>query len=224
MANFCSKCGKPVQENTDFCTSCGASLTGKAPAKANWQEKRERVLGKQQSSDKSRLRTIIIVGIVAAFGGWFYLNLPESGNPIIKASPVVVSPVIYTQAGEQMFDVPSKVQNGKIIIPLDLLKERKFLAFNYTTERNNVPLLAYITGEGKILTAVSMCEPCNSIRFHIKGDKLICNSCGSTWELNNLEAVSGSCGRFPPDAVPNTIVGNEIQIEEGVVANWQRRI
>lgn len=123
-----------------------------------------------------------------------------------------------------MFDVPSKVQNGKIIIPLDLLKERKFLAFNYTTERNNVPLLAYITGEGKILTAVSMCEPCNSTRFHIKGDKLVCNTCGSTWELNDLEAVSGSCGRYPPDALPNTIIGNDIQIDEQLVARWQRRI
>jgi hypothetical protein len=123
-----------------------------------------------------------------------------------------------------MFDIPSRVEEGKIIIPLDVVKERKFVAFNYTTPTNVVPLLAYVSGEGKIVTAVSMCEPCNSKRFHMKGDKLICNSCGTTWEVDNLEAVSGSCGKYPPDALPNIVVGDQIQIDAQTVATWQRRV
>lgn len=224
MAQFCSDCGRPIETNAKFCTHCGASLTGKAPAKPNWQEKRERVLGKQQSSDKSRLKTFIIVGVVAAFAVWLYLNLPESGNPIIKVSPIVTEAAQYPQTGQQMAPIAAKVEDGKIIIPLNVVKEKKFVKFSYGDQVNGLPLLAYVSGEGKIVTAVSVCEPCNSTDFHISADMVVCNACGSTWEVNTLEAVSGACGRYPPDAVPNTVVGNEIQIDEKLVARWQRRI
>jgi len=223
MANFCSECGKPIAENTNFCTSCGASITGKAPAKAQWQDKREKVLGKQNSNKSPGKLLLFVVG-AAVIGGWLYLNLPESGNPVIKESPVVVEPVRYTQSGQQMALLQTKVENGKVIVSLDLLKEKKFVKFSYGDPESGIPLLAYISSEGKIVTAVSVCEPCNSTAFHIAGDKIICNSCGSTWELNTLESVSGSCGRYPPDALPNTIVGNEIQIDEQIVAQWRRRI
>ena len=224
MANFCSECGKALEPDSNFCIGCGASLTGKKPAKPLWQEKHDRVLANHRPSGKNRLKMFIVLAVVVVFGGWVYFNLPESGNPVIKASPAIVSPASYSVTGEQMIDVPAKVENRKIILPLDLLRERKFIAFQYSTELNNIPLLAYITGEGKVVTAVSMCEPCNSTRFHMKGDKLVCNSCGSTWELNDLEPVSGSCGKYPPDALPNTVAGNEIQIDEQLVVRWQRRI
>lgn len=69
-----------------------------------------------------------------------------------------------------------------------------------------------------------MCEPCNSTEFHIEGNNLICNSCGTTWNLNDLNAISGSCGRYPPDPIPSMVVGNEIQIDEYLVTNWKRRV
>lgn len=224
MAQFCSDCGKPTEANAKFCTHCGASFTETPAGKLHLQEKRAKVLGNQDTGKRKSYKTFFLALLIAALAGWVYINLPEGGNPIIKALPVVLSPASYSDAGQQMIDVPSKVENGKIIIPLELLKERKFLAFNYTKTSVPVPLLAYISGEGKVVTAVSMCEPCNSNRFHIKTDKLVCNTCGSTWELDNLEALGGSCGRYPPDAVPNTVVGNEIQIDEELVARWQRRI
>lgn len=224
MANFCSECGKPVVENTNFCTSCGASITGKAPSKVQWQDKREKVFGKRGNGGKNLTKRFFWIAGALLLGGWVYLNLPESGNAVIKALPVVTNAVYFGTAGQQMTNIPAKAENGKIIIPLDLLKEKKFIRFIYGDGSAGLPLLAYITNEGKIVTAVSLCEPCNSTAFHIKGNKIICNSCGSTWELNNLEAVSGSCGRYPPDALPNVVVGNEIQIDEQLVARWQRRV
>lgn len=224
MANFCPECGKPTIQGADFCTNCGTSITGRSPAKTQWQDKRQRVLGKQQQGGKSRAKVYLwIIGSVL-IGSWVYLNLPERGNPVINASPILTSAVYYGPAGQQMTNIPATVETGKIIIPLDVLREKKFVRFTYGDVPNGLPLLAYISTEGKIVTAVSMCEPCNSTAFHIKGDKLICNSCGSTWELKDLEAVSGSCGRYPPDAMPNAVVGNEIQIDEEFVARWQRRI
>lgn len=232
MANYCSECGKALGQGANFCTSCGASITGKprpnaggqAPAKTQWQDKREKVLGKQHDGGKNRTKLFLWIAGIALIGGWIYSNLPESGNPIIKASPVVTNAMYYSSTPLQMTPVLVKVENGKIIIPLDMLKEKKFVRFTYGDPSYGTPLLAYISSEGKIVTAISVCEPCNSTAFHIKGDKIICNSCGSTWELNDLEAVSGSCGRYPPDAVPNNIVGNEVQIDEQIVARWQRRV
>jgi uncharacterized membrane protein len=224
MSNFCSQCGKPVLQNADFCTNCGSSLAGKKPVRSEWEGKRERVLGNGQTRKRHRTKTAIMIAGIAIAAAWVYTNLPGSGNAIVKAQPVVLAPAKYSVAGQQMFDTPSRLENGKIILPLDLVKEKKFVAFHYQMSNNIVPLLAYVSGEGKIVTAISMCEPCNSQRFHIKGDELICNSCGSKWKVDNLEAISGSCSKYPPDAVPNSLVGNEIQIDEQLAATWQRRI
>ena len=32
MANFCYKCGTPLNDSNNFCTKCGASISGDAPA------------------------------------------------------------------------------------------------------------------------------------------------------------------------------------------------
>lgn len=224
MATFCSDCGKPVVPDADFCTNCGASITGKTAARTQWQDKRAKVLGKQQHGGKRRTKFVLwAIGIPLVIG-WVYSNLPDGGNPVIQASPVVTKAVPYGSAGQHMTNIPAKVENGKIIIPLDMLREKKFVRFIYGDAPAGTPMLAYISAEGKIVTAVSMCEPCNSTAFHIKGDKLICNFCGSTWELNDLEAVSGSCGRYPPDAMANEVVGNDIRIDEQAIARWRRRI
>jgi len=224
MAKFCSECGKAVEQNANFCIGCGAPLAGVTPAKPEWQAKRQKVLGGQLNSFTRNRKTWVILGAVALLGAWFFINLPASGNPIIMDSPVVTNPASYSLTGEWMNDVTVTVDKGSIVIPLNLVKEKKFVRFMYGNQDPGLPVLAYITNEGKVVTAISMCEPCNSTAFHIKGQDLICNSCGTTWNLNDLEAISGSCGRFPPDAVPNTVVGNEIRIDEQFVANWRRRV
>jgi uncharacterized membrane protein len=224
MTNFCSQCGKPVQQNADFCTKCGASISGKLPAKPRLVEKRERVIGKGFPARTKHKRAIFIVAGVALIGGWVYFNLPKIGNAVIAASPVVTGAAYYSQNVQQMVNISAKVENGKVILPMDVVKEKRFVRFLYGDPLSGISLLAYVTNEGKVVTAISLCEPCNSKAFHIKGDKIICNSCGTTWVLNDLEAISGSCGKYPPDALPNTIAGNDIQIEEQLIARWQRRI
>jgi len=224
MANFCSQCGKPAIQDADFCTQCGASLTGKNHVRKDWKSKREKVMGTSAPSKKPWTKRLVIVGLIAVAVGWVYINMPGSGNATIKAQPVVAEPASYSPAGQQMIDTPARVENGKIIVPLDLVIEKKFVAFNYQSPYNVVPLLAYVSGEGKIVTAISMCEPCNSQRFHMKGEDIVCNSCGTTWKIDNLEPVNGSCSKYPPDAVANTVLGNEIQIDERLAAQWQRRI
>lgn len=150
-------------------------------------------------------------------------SLPSYANPIIEQQPVVTGVVQYPASPTQMKPVPVKTENGKIILPLEMVLEKKFVAFDYQSPRGAIPLLAYLSPEGKVITAVSMCEPCNSTRFHIRSDELVCNSCGTTWALDNLAGISGACQEYPPDPLPSIIDGNEIQIEETAVASWTPR-
>lgn len=225
MANFCSQCGKPLQADANFCTACGAPLGGSSHGRRDLKHKRERVLANQQGKSHATVQKLIGGSVVLLIGGWLFINnLPGKANPIIEAQPTVSSAPKYPKAPTQMFDLSAKVENGRITIPLDVVVQRKFVAFDYVGQTAEVPLLAYVSGEGKLVTGVSMCEPCNSRRFHIKGDELICNACGTTWELDNLSPISGACGRFPPDAIPSSVAGNEVQIDEASVASWRPRI
>ena len=224
MANFCSKCGNPLQEGTEFCTNCGHSIRGKTASRPDLHAKKDKVLGNGSGRKRKRTAAGIVCAAVAIIAIYVYSILPAPGNKLLRAQPVVAPGANYPVSGQQMTDVPMKVAEGKISVPLDLVLARKFVAFSYQGTRTLVPLLAYVSGEGKIVTAVSMCEPCNSQRFHIRGGEIVCNSCGTKWKLNTMEAISGSCGKYPPDVVPNTIAGNEIVIEEETVAAWQRRI
>ncbi len=230
MANFCTQCGEAVQPNANFCNNCGVKLvqieSRTAPAGGTgFEEKRARVLAQNQSRNTPKIFFYGVAGLFLVFGLVSFINsLPSRANPIIEQQPVVFEPLQYPNSPSQMKPVPAKTEKGKIILSLDLVKEKKFVAFDYQSAKGAIPLLAYISPEGKVVTAVSMCEPCNSTRFHIRSDKLVCNSCSTTWELDNLSGVSGACQEYPPDAVPSTIVGNEIHIDEKIVASWVPRV
>jgi len=178
--------------------------------------------GKQQKFNYSK-KVVLPLFIIGA-AGWLYANLPESGNPILKDAPVVTAPAVYSQSGVQMQDIPVVVENGYVVIPLDIVRDRKFVRFMYGDPTYGTPVLSYISPEGKVVTAISMCEPCNSTAFHIQGDQLVCNSCGTTWEVGSMEAISGSCGKYPPDVVPNEVADGKIRIDERYISTWQRRI
>jgi len=229
MANFCIECGQAVQPNANFCDNCGTKLIQvEQPTSSRkdvrFEEKRARVLGQNQSNNKPKYILFgvfsigVLLGLVTLFN-----SLPSRANPIIEQQSIVTGAVQYPRSSTEMRPVPAKTENGKILLPLETVLEKKFVAFDYQSPRGVIPLLAYISPEGKVVTAVSMCEPCNSTRFHIRSDELICNSCGTTWELANLSGISGACQKYPPDPLPSVIAGNEIQIDEAIVASWTPR-
>ena len=123
-----------------------------------------------------------------------------------------------------MTDISVKVENGKISIPLDAVKEKKMVRFEYEGNGGKIPIVSYITPAGKVITAVSMCEPCRSTRFHIKDKSLFCNACNTEWNLETLKGIQGGCLNYPPDVIPSTLVQNQIQIDEKIVAQWKPRV
>jgi uncharacterized membrane protein len=123
-----------------------------------------------------------------------------------------------------MTDIQAKVEKGRISIPLDMVKEKKMVRFEYENNAIRVPLLSYITPSGRVVTAVSMCEPCRSTRFHIEDKKLVCNACNTEWNLETLKGIQGGCLNYPPDVIPSTIEKDRIQMDEKFITQWKPRV
>ncbi len=145
-------------------------------------------------------------------------------QPMAPSPPRASDKTEYWSKAIRMTDVSAKVENGKISIPLDVVKEKKIVRFEYEGNGVKIPLLSYITDGGNIVTAVSVCEPCRSTKFHIKDKLIVCNSCYTEWNLETLKGIKGGCLKYPPDVIPNKIEKGLILIDEKSVIHRKPRI
>lgn len=188
------------------------------------EQKRQRVMGKSAPSPRNKwiVPALFGVAILVIAGLGFGRKQAPAAPQVQSATTEAVSydangrveqtPISATQAG------------GVITVSLAEVKAKRLVGFTYQGQGTTLPLLAYIAPSGKVVTAVSMCEPCNSTTFHIEGTQLVCNTCGTRWNLEDLSGVAGGCLSYPPDPFANTLSGNDIQIQESAVSGWQRRV
>ncbi len=162
----------------------------------------------------------MIVIVVLATGLFYFLQKGGQDNVGQK----IDASASYDNQNVEMTQISSEVKDGQITIPVSEVKANKLVSFEYKGAET-IPLLAYISPSGKLVAAVSMCEPCNSIKFHIQDNNLVCNACGTIWNLDTLQGISGGCLDYPPDILENTQVGEElIVIDESEVSNWKPRV
>jgi uncharacterized membrane protein len=189
---------------------------------SSFKDKRERVLGEKK---KSPWMFISLVVIALALGGvaFWLLQGKTTANPKIASQQKVLEKVDYAGQTISMTDIVAKVENGKISIPLDVVKEKKMVRFEYEGKGVKIPLLAYVTLAGRVVTAISMCEPCQSTRFHIQDKALVCNACNTEWSLETLKGIKGGCMNYPPEVIPSKVEKDRVFIEENVVLGWKPR-
>jgi len=223
MIRFCPNCGNKIEPGSKFCGSCGNSLPEQTVL-ASDHSKKEIVLGQTKKPKYKILITVFYVVVLAGSLIYYFATTMTKEEMVISEQPEVLSGIEYPSSRYDMQPMEAQVKDGKIVLPLDEVLDKKFVRFVYKSSTGEIPLLAYINENGTLITSISMCEPCNSTTFHISGDELICNSCGSTWDLNDLDAISGSCGKYPPDPIPSSVNGNEIHIDESAVLSWKRRV
>jgi len=163
--------------------------------------------------------------IVLSVGGYLLLGKNTSGTSA-KATASIGETVKYSPNEQlQQTKVPNSIQNGKVTVAtLSQVRQAKFTWTEYKNNGKRVPVTAFAQPNGKLLVAVSLCEPCNSENFHITGDKIICNACGTTWDLNTLKGLSGGCQQYPPDALSYTVNGDNIQVDQAVLDAWKPRV
>jgi len=215
----CPKCQTKNQESSRFCKKCGSQLSD-----SSFQEKKERVLGEKGRNPYWIPISLAIIAIALGGFGYWIIQEKTTTNPKITSQQKVMEKVDYAGQTILMTDISAKVENGKISISLDVVKEKKMVRFEYENNGLRIPLLAYITQSGKVVTAVSMCEPCRSTRFHIKDKIIVCNACATEWNLETLKGIQGGCLNYPPDVIPSTIEKGSIQIDEKIITQWRPRV
>lgn len=123
----------------------------------------------------------------------------------------------------EMTDVKATVASGSVTVSENEVRKAGIVYFEYKGAKN-VNLLAYAGPSGKIVAAVSLCEPCRGQRFRIEGKTLICNTCGSVWELETHNPVSGACTKYPPEILQSETVNGQVVIPEKNVLAWEPRV
>ncbi len=213
----CPKCQTKNQDSSNFCKKCGVQLSG-----SSFQEKKEKILGGKKRKHFWIPVSLGILALILGGVGYWVIEGNTGSNTNVTSQPKVSEKVDYAGQTIRMADVQAKLENGKMSIPLEVVKEKKMVRFEYPG--NGVPLLAYVAPSGRVVTAISMCEPCRSTRFHINDKKIVCNACATEWNLETLKGIQGGCLNYPPDVIPSTIEKDRIQIDEKIISQWKPRV
>lgn len=211
----CSHCGADLSEPSKFCPACGAKLES------------DPVSGKSAVPKGSHTRTWLLrsLVIVVTLGGIgiFFNQILRTYHPVIDAQPVVAMTTVYRDDRIASEDIDAKMVDGRISIPLDIVKEKKLVRFYDPEGVQTIPMIAYITPQGKLVTAMSTSEHCGSYEFYLEGDDIHCARCASYWNMSSLEAYA-CCQKYYPDPVPSVILGNDIRIDPSIIRTWESRL
>ncbi len=198
-------------------------------------DKKDRIMGRGGGGGFGAKTYLIIVGVIALIavgyllsGGslaGFSLKAGASASPVVAATVASVQPQDYGNARVDMKQVAASTAGGKVGFALSDLVADKLVYFDYKTSAGKtVPMMAYISTSGKVITAVRMCEPCRSTTFFIQDNKMVCGRCGTQWDLESLRGISGGCLNYPPDALPNTVSNERVYIDASKIEGWKPRV
>ncbi len=114
----------------------------------------------------------MIAGVVFGISWWiFEAPLRTKGMESSGYQNFAITPMTRVEA---------TARKGLVEIPMDLVKEKKLVSFDF----QGIPLLAYFSPQGKVVTAVGFSDPCRSKSFHLEGSEIVCNICFSRWNLD----------------------------------------
>lgn len=133
-------------------------------------------------------------------------------------------------AGEQDNRAP-EVKDSDIVIPLSEVTET---ARFYPTEINGTKLevIAVKAPDGTIRTAFNTCQVCYSSGrgyYEQEDDKLVCQNCGNTFGMDDVEVTKGGCNPVPINADMKTVDDTNITISKDLLVqateiftNWKK--
>ncbi|PIX25511.1 MAG: hypothetical protein COZ69_03010, partial [Deltaproteobacteria bacterium CG_4_8_14_3_um_filter_45_9] len=74
---------------------------------------------------------LAILAVILAGVGYWIIQGNSGANPRVSSQPKVTGKVDYAGQTVRMTDIQAKVEKGKISIPLDVVKEKKMVRFEY---------------------------------------------------------------------------------------------
>jgi uncharacterized membrane protein len=194
--------------------------------------KKDKVLGNTQKKKSYIVPAIVVVGLVLmAFA--FFTNT-NGGGVDNEANKGTFQVDAQNYAGQviKMTDIEPEIKDGKVIVDLDNLKQNKIVRLEIPNQKvtlpngstfDFMPVTAFISDQGRVVGAISFCEPCSGTRFRIEGKDLVCEACGTRWTLQDLKGISGGCTAYPPNEVNYQVEGSKLIFNEQELRNWQPR-
>ncbi|MCL4426407.1 MAG: DUF2318 domain-containing protein [Firmicutes bacterium] len=158
------------------------------------------------ASSRILVTALIIVAFFAGYALWAGMRRVNYGSDILEMTPVT-----------------ARVSAGILSLPTQVVKEKKLVSFDYKKGNQTVPLLAYLSPSGRLVTAVRLCEPCESTTFFINKNNLVCGVCGTTWSLETLKGITGGCISYPPAKLASREEGEQLIIDEPTILAWRPR-
>lgn len=214
MAKQCGNCGAPLTDLIKFCSNCGAE------ASSSGEPLQKSVGGRGFRTSYliyGLVAIVLTIGIAAYIGEAF-----RTYHPVIERQPVVSQPSRNSTEKISSTMIGSKVEGPFIIVSLKEIQEKRIVRFVDPEGIQNIPILAYITPSGKLVTAMSISESCRSTDFYLQGENIHCASCPSYWNASSLEAYA-CCQKYYPEPIESSVLGDEVRVDKELVRKWQAR-
>ena len=193
----------------------------------NKREDKNQKFTQEKKSNKAVLfSTVGIVAVILVIASYLAFGNSDKPSTSVNTAANTGQKMDYSPNDKlEQTVVESKVENGKAIVTtLSTVKEKKFIWTEYKANGKRIPLTAFIQPDGKVMVAVSFCEPCKGETFHITGNQIVCNVCGTTWDLQTLKGLSGGCQAYPPEALTYSLNGDNLEIPQTVLDAWAPRV
>jgi uncharacterized protein len=181
---------------------------------------------KPETQNSSATTKKVIIGLFAAVIGILLLLVFQfityEEHSVIAQQPVISEPVFYTSEPLGMTEVDAAHRDGYFVISLDDVKNNKFVRAWYDAATTQLPVVAYISPKGRLVTAVGITEPCGESDYTIVDNHIHCSNCTGEWDMNSMQPF-GSCPKYFPNPIPSTVSGSEVLIATTDLDSWRRR-
>ena len=185
--------------------------------------KKNRKQMKQEVKGGSNKNNLVVAAIlVVVIGYWGMTQLGGSDYPNLVSGVFFDAPVVSADTGK--VTVPKEVVTNSKLVFVDVKLDNVTSEFNYLGRRiilssyrnaEYLPLVIISTPNGNTISGVRVCEPCSSFSFHIvDGKYLQCDACGTRWDIETLQGISGGCMSYPPPRLSTGLVGGVV-VEAG---------
>lgn len=177
---------------------------------------------------RSKAPIFITIGAIFIIGLLIIVFLNENftndkgayfGEPVVRERSYIGELISMTK-------IEYQDKNDSIVIDLKVVDENNIVYFESENKDNEiVPMMAYITPTGRLFVGSSLCEPCRGTTFSLAGETLFCDTCKTTYNIENHEFISGAkiCGTYPPVNMKAEVIDGQIVISKDEILKWEIR-
>jgi hypothetical protein len=209
----CPQCSNTLTDNAIVCVQCGKIFQTNST---------DQPVSKKQRMIKI-ISVMVVILVLISGVGYFAATIGRSYHPIIDGQPSVGFGINAAPGKIMSNKINAVIDGNDIVISLETVTNYRIVRFDDPDRKQSVPVIAYITPRGKVVTAMSISESCRSNDFYLEGTTIHCSNCPSNWNMESMEAYA-CCQKYYPDPIPSKVINGQIHIEKSIVQNWRTRL